>query len=208
MKILIADDHPLFRAGIRHVLHQLSEQVEITEVGDHAQILEQLAAHDFALALLDLNMPGMQGLTTIEILARNYPLLPLVILSASESRADMQRAFDCGALGFIQKSATPAVMLSALKLVLAGGIYLPPALLQSEVAVLRPSSENLADLTPRQSTVLACVLEGRSNKEIAIELGLTESTVKTHITSIYKSLKVTNRMQAMIAVGKLDVSRT
>jgi DNA-binding NarL/FixJ family response regulator len=201
MKILIADDHPLFRAGIRHVLIQLSDDPKVLEAGDHSAAMALLSAHhDIALALLDLAMPGMHGLATLDAMMQKYPALPIVILSASENRDDMQRALDGGALGFIQKSSSPEIILSALRLILAGGVYVPQALVRS--ATPATTTERHADLTPRQSAVLSHVIEGKSNKAIANELGLTEATVKAHVTGIFKALRVTNRMQAALAVGK------
>jgi DNA-binding NarL/FixJ family response regulator len=203
MKILIADDHPLFRAGIRHVLLQLADTVEIEEADDHDAAMVQLAKHDdIALVLLDLLMPGVQGLTSLDVITKKFPALPIVIMSASEDRTEMQRSLDGGALGFIQKSATAAVMLHALRLVLAGGVYVPPALVQGITTnePIAPSKHD--DLTPRQSAVLSRVIEGKSNKAIATELGLTEATVKAHVTAVFKALRVSNRMQAAIAAGK------
>jgi DNA-binding NarL/FixJ family response regulator len=205
MKILVADDHPLFRAGIRHVLLQLDDVVEIAEADDHAAVMAHLSKHsDVGLLLMDLAMPGMQGLAALELLTQRYPALPIVVLSASEERSDMQRSLDRGALGFIPKSSTPAVMLQALRLVLAGGVYVPPALVQG--MMVTSSTSDLAskrdELTPRQSAVLARVIEGKSNKAIASELGLTEATVKAHVTAVFKTLRVANRMQAAIAAGK------
>jgi len=204
MKILVADDHPLFRAGIRHVLQQLDEVVEIVEADDHAQVIAHLERHgDIALLLMDLTMPGMEGLTALTVLTQRYPALPIVILSASEERTDMQCSLDGGALGFIPKSSTPGVMLHALRLVLAGGVYVPPALVQGLPATTHVEPANKHDqLTPRQSAVLARVIEGKSNKAIASELGLTEATVKAHVTAVFKTLRVANRMQAAIAAGK------
>jgi DNA-binding NarL/FixJ family response regulator len=208
MKILIADDHPLFRSGIRHVLLQLSAETEILEAEDNASAMAVLVAHaDIALVLLDLAMPGMHGLKTLDAMTQQYPALPIVILSASESRIDMQRALDGGALGFIQKSATSAIMLSALRLVLAGGIYVPPALVQSIQTPVKASDERREALTPRQTDVLMQVIEGKSNKAIATQLGLTEATVKAHVTGIFKALRVNNRMQAAIAIGKVTQSK-
>ena len=108
MKILVADDHHLFRSGLRHLLAELSESVEIVGVCDHASALQKLSAEpNFSLALIDLYMPDSDGHLALEILATKFPALPLVVLSACDERAEMQRAFDCGALGFVQKSASP-----------------------------------------------------------------------------------------------------
>lgn len=210
MKILIADDHALFREGMRHVLARLGDNVEIIEAGDCAQALAQVAAHpDIGLVLLDLQMPGRDGFAALETLSQQNPVLPIVVLSASENRSDMQRALDHGAMGFVQKSASASVMLSALRLVLAGGVYVPPAMVQShaEVEPVAPSGGEVAGLTPRQLDVLACVIEGKANKVIAAELGLTEATVKAHITAVFKTLRVTNRTQAALAAERLGLKR-
>jgi len=208
MKILIADDHPMFRAGIRHVLMQLGDRVELIEADDHSSVLAQLQENnDVNLLLMDLSMPGMQGLQALRLVTQKYPALPVVILSASEERVDMQRSLDGGALGFIQKSANAEVMLHALRLVLAGGMYVPPALVQGSLAsTMTLPSHKHEELTPRQSTVLTLVIEGKSNKAIATELGLTEATVKAHITAVFKALRVSNRMQAAIAAGKFSAA--
>jgi DNA-binding NarL/FixJ family response regulator len=177
--------------------------VEIAEVDDHAAVMSHLEVHnDIALLLMDLTMPGMEGLAALDTLTRRYPALPIVVLSASEERADMQSSLDSGALGFIPKSSTPAVMLQALRLVLAGGVYVPQALVQGLTAPPPELAPKRDELTPRQSAVLARVVEGKSNKAIASELGLTEATVKAHVTAVFKTLRVANRMQAAIAAGK------
>ncbi len=152
-------------------------------------------------------MPGTGGFAALDTLSQKYPALPIVVLSASESRADMQGALDAGAMGFIQKSATASVMLSALRLVLAGGVYVPPALVQTNGVASVASAGDTAGLTPRQLDVLAYVIEGKANKVIAAELGLTKATVKAHITAVFKTLKVTNRTQAALAAERLGVRR-
>lgn len=197
MKILLADDHVLFREGMRHVLAQLGEDVEIVEAGDCAQTLAAIDAHaDFTLVLLDLDMPGEGGFAALDTLSEQHAALPIVVLSGSEERRDMRRALDGGAMGFIPKSATAPVMLSALQLVLAGGVYVPPALLGGNTGEVAKSA---AELTPRQLEVLDKMTEGKPNKIIAAELGLTEATVKAHVTAVLKTLNVTNRTQAVRA---------
>ena len=207
MKILLADDHALFREGMRHVLRQLTDGVEIIEASDCAQALDAADAHeDIALVLLDLNMPGRNGFAALETLSREHLTLPIVVLSGSENRADMQRALEGGAMGFIPKSATAAVMLSALRLVLAGGVYVPPELVQPGEGEPAPTpAESRPALTPRQIDVLARVVEGKRNKAIGVELGLSEATVKAHITAVFKALRVTNRIQAVRAAERLPL---
>ncbi len=197
MKILLADDHALFREGMRHVLAQLDENVEIVEAGDCAQTLAAIGAQaDFTLVLLDLDMPGEGGFAALDTLSEQHAALPIVVLSGSEERKDMRRALDSGAMGFIPKSATAPVMLSALRLVLAGGVYVPPALLGGNTGEVAKSAP---ELTPRQLEVLDKMTEGKPNKIIAAELGLTEATVKAHVTAVLKTLNVTNRTQAVRA---------
>lgn len=209
MKILLADDHALFREGMRHVLARLDDDVAIIEAGDCAQVLEQANAHaDIGLVLLDLHMPGGDGFAALDALSQKYPALPVVVLSASENRADMQRALDAGAMGFIQKSATAPVMLNALHLVLSGGVYVPPAMVQAGTAAdPQPAIAGSVPLTPRQLDVLRYVIDGKANKVIAAELGLTEATVKAHITAVFRALKVTNRTQAALAAERLGIHR-
>ena len=206
MKILIADDHALFREGMRHVLAQLQREVVVIEAGNYAEVLNQATAHDdIGLVLLDLNMPDKDGFAALDNLSQQYPALPIVVLSASENRADMQRALDRGAMGFIQKSATAPVMLSALRLVLSGGIYVPPALVRGDDATSERTAGGDLGLTPRQLDVLARVIEGEPNKVIAAELGLSEATVKAHVSATFKALGVTNRTQAVRAVERLGI---
>jgi DNA-binding NarL/FixJ family response regulator len=205
VKILIADDHTLFREGMRHVLALLADDVEISEAGNCAQTLQAVEADgDLSLVLLDLNMPGRDGFAALETLAQRYPALPIVVLSGSEDRADMQRALDNGAMGFIPKSATAPVMLGALRLVLAGGVYVPPELVQPGAGD-GPARSVDAGLTPRQVEVLARVIEGKPNKIIAGELGLTEATVKAHVTAVFKALNVSNRTQAARAAERIGI---
>lgn len=196
MKILIADDHPIFRSGLRAVVSQLDDTIKVIEAENHTQAFDSIAAHgDFALVLYDLGMPDTDGLAAMARLIVRYPALPVVVLSASDDRGDMQSALDHGAVGYIEKSTPPAVMLSALRLVLSGGIYVPPTLVRQS-----QSMQAGDQLTQRQSEVLAGVVEGKSNKVIAAELGLSEATVKAHITALFKRLNVANRTQAALAL--------
>jgi DNA-binding NarL/FixJ family response regulator len=210
MRILLVDDHSLFRAGIRYLLLQLVEDgqaLQIDEAGDRASLMACLEKHDeFDLVLLDLHMPDIHGLAALETMRQRYPQLPVVVLSASDDRAEMQRSLELGALGFIPKSSSPAVLLNALRLILAGGMYVPPVMVQGTAIYPSLASNFTArptGLTPRQSAVLSLVLEGNSNKVIAAKLGLSEATVKAHVTAVFRTLGVANRMQAAIVAGKL-----
>lgn len=201
MKVLIADDHTLFREGMRHVLAQLCEQVEVREAATCGQALEMVAGEpDLNLLLMDIEMPDRSGLEGLAVLSRQQPLLPVVILSASQDRAHMKQALDRGAAGFIPKTATAAVMLNALRLVLAGGVYVPPEMLQQVAAAPDVGADDPPvdrRLTPRQIEVLQMIVEGSPNKNIAAKLDLSEATVKAHVSAIMRALNVSNRTQAV-----------
>jgi Response regulator containing a CheY-like receiver domain and an HTH DNA-binding domain len=163
MKILFADDHPLMREGVRHVLIQIEAGVEIVDAYDWPSLFAEAAAHaDVDLALVDLNMPGSPGLAGIVAFRARHPEVPLVVLSASESARDIQAVLDAGALGYIPKASPQAVMLSALQLVIAGGVYVPPLLLDaapglhaSQVADFFGAGANRADDAPDRSAAPA-----------------------------------------------------
>jgi len=209
LKILIVDDHALFREGLRHVLNELGEVIEVLEAADFESASTYVSANpDLDLVLLDLNMPGKDGFSALDTITKTYPAMPVVIVSASNRRSDAQRALDSGAMGYIPKESTSKVMLNALRLILAGGIYVPANMIQAEPDATASSKQNTHGLTPRQIEVLALLVQGCSNKEIAIQMQLAEATVKMHVTAILKTLGVNNRTQAAIAVEKLglDVS--
>jgi len=208
MKILLADDHPLMREGIHLVLTQLEKSVVIIDAHDYPNLFCQAEAHaDIDLALVDLNMPGSAGVQGLSAFRSRFPEVPLVVLSASESPRDIQNVFDAGALGFIPKASSQAMMLSALQKVLAGEVYVPPLLGElnknlhlAEVAALRHSG-----LTARQMEVLRLLLKGNPNKVIARALDLTEGTVKLHVAAIFRALGVNNRTEAVLTVQKLGI---
>lgn len=210
MKILVADDHILFREGLRYVLARLSDdKAEILEARDGAEALDLVGVHpDLDLILLDLAMPGMDGFAGLRALRARVPSVPVVILSGSEEPIDIRWALDGGAMGFIPKSSTSEIMLSALRLVLSGGVYLPPAFLQGprpghgSVGRATPTLQSLS-LTPRQHDVLRLLGQGKSNKEIARTLALAEGTVKLHVSAILKALDAGNRTQAVVAAARL-----
>ncbi|MFD2234966.1 response regulator [Phaeospirillum tilakii] len=214
MKILIADDHELFRDGLRHVLSQFEGPPEIIEASDFPQAIAAAEQDpDIGIVLLDLAMPGMSwsdGLTKLrEVLPSE---VPVIVLSASDDRRHVLQAVNMGAAGFIPKTSSSRVMLSALKLVLSGGVYLPPALLDqgpsgNDGAGLPVAGESaLAALTPRQREVLTLLGQGKSNKEIARVLELAEGTVKLHVTAILKALNVNNRTRAVVAASHLGLN--
>ena len=203
MKILIVDDHALFREGLRHVLLQLDKDGEILEAGQCDEAFKLTEAHpDIDLVLLDLSLPGMDGFAGLATFREQFPDVPVVVMSGSEERHDVQSALDNGALGYIPKSSTSQVMLSALRLVFSGGVYIPSIMLS---ATGTDSAPRLGGLTDRQLAVLKLLAEGKSNKLIGRELDLAEGTVKIHISSIFRTLNVGNRTEAVVAARKLGL---
>ncbi len=206
MKILIGDDHVLFREGLRRLLEQLKDGVSFAEASNFDELLAMAGAGEsYDLVLTDLRMPGWPGFSGIEALRDKQPNAKVVVISASEAHSDVREALENGAAGYIPKSSSVKIMLSALDLIFSGGVYVPATVLregaeaESRVAVppADPQLEQL--LTLRQREVLDRLREGKSNKQIAHELGLSEGTVKIHMTAIFKSLGVRNRTQAAMA---------
>ena len=196
MKFLIIDDHPIVREGIAAVLRQIGEDIEILEAGDGASGLAQLAAHaELDCVLLDLRMTGMAGMPALDEIRERHPAVPLVIVSSSEEPADARRALAAGARGYIPKSAGRNTMLAALRLVLAGEVYVPPLALAGEAQSARGRQDT--SLTERQMDVLRLVCEGLPNREIGQQLDMHEKTVKAHVTAVFKALGVVNREQAI-----------
>ena len=205
MNILLADDHVLFRSGMRYILAEFGADVDIHEVGSGEELLEAARTRSFDLVLMDMMMPGMNQGDVIGMIRSLHPTLPIVIVSMLDSPGVIRGAVASGASGFIPKTSTPSLMTEAIRLVLAGGIYLPPAVLAAEEAVkpeeggmpgLLPSD---ARLTRQQRAVLAELSVGKSNKEIAQSLSISEATVKVHLAAIMRTLKVHNRTQVVLA---------
>jgi DNA-binding NarL/FixJ family response regulator len=212
MKILVVDDHALIREALRGVIGELRSDAVILDASDCSEAMRLAAANaaELELILLDLGLPDGDGFEILAELRARYPAVAVVVLSATKDRESVIRSLDLGALGFIPKSATRAVMMSALQLVFAGGIYVPPEILLREhdahptnsIATKAVSPFDLG-LTDRQVDVLALMMQGKSNKAICRDLGLAEATVKNHVTAVLKALKVTNRTEAVVAVTAL-----
>ena len=209
MKILVVDDHTLIREALRGVLQELKPEAGVIDASSCREALElaQANAAELDLVLLDLGLPDGDGFDTLGELRDLYPAVAIVVLSASKDRDSVTKALDLGALGFIPKSASRAVMVSALQLVFAGGIYVPPEILQRSKApmsapVSASTSPSELGLTERQIDVLALMMQGKSNKAVCRELDLAEATVKNHITAILRALKVSNRTEAVLAVAE------
>jgi two-component system, NarL family, nitrate/nitrite response regulator NarL len=204
MKLLIVDDHPILREGLAAVLRQVEPETVVLQAGSVAEGLDALAAHaDLDAVLLDLAMPGMGGLPAIREFGRRRPELAVVVVSSSEAPQDVRQALASGALGYVPKSATPQTLLAALRFVLAGNVYVPPLVLGEARGPAGNGDAAPPPLfTPRQLDVLKQLAAGHSNKEIAIALGLSDKTVKQHITAIFKALNVVNRTQAANAAQR------
>ncbi len=214
MNLILADDHALFRNGLTLLLKQQCADCTIWEGDGLDAALAQAESHpDADLVLLDLHMPGMNGAQGIRRFIESQPQMPVVILTGAEEPQQIQEVLSAGAAGFIPKSSTPSVMLSAIQLVLSGGTYIPPQLISGVTAsfatagVHDDKSRGNAALTERQIQVLRLIAEGKPNKAICRELNIEEGTVKAHIATIFRVLDVNNRTQAATAArscGLLD----
>ena len=212
MKILIVDDHHLIREGMRPVVRQIAapgEEVEVFEAAAFASGLEIARAHpDLDLVLLDLNLPDVEGFEALSGFQEKFPAVPIIVVSGADDPGLVRQAVDHGALGFIPKSSSSALIVSAIRLVLSGGTYLPREIMSAPQAAPRASAprgiEGLG-LTPRQTDVLRLLLAGKSNKVICRELDMAEGTVKNHLGAIFRALNVTTRVEAIVAAGKLGI---
>lgn len=210
MDVLIIDDHPLFRAGIATLIAGIAEDARLIELASCEEALGWLAANPSpAVVLLDLKLPGMDGMTGLSALRDASPATPLVVLSATEDGSQVRRALAEGAMGYIPKSSEGAVIQHAIRLVLAGGVYLPVNVMDEpvEAPAAAPPAAGAVVLTRRQREVLELLAHGRSNKEIASALELAENTVRVHVAAILKSLDVRNRTEAgyrAVSLGLID----
>ena len=206
-RVIIVDDHPLFRDALKQTLTSAFPGIVIAEAGTLEAVSDTLASdRDFDLVLLDLKMPGVQGFSGLVFLRAQYPAVPIVVVSASEEPHIIRRALDLGASGFIPKSASAETMRRALAVLLDGGIWTP------EIAAVETSPDSEADrlarrlatLTPQQVRVLMMLREGLLNKQIAHQLGVSEATIKAHVSAILQKLDVDSRTQAVIAASRID----
>lgn len=206
MDILIADDHPLFRDALRRAVARALPDAGIVEADSVAALLEMVEAHpDADLLLLDLNMPGAQGFSALVHLRGQFPQVPVVVISAREEASIMRQAIEYGASGFIPKSASLETITQALQEVLDGQVWLPPALATASVPTATDAdlAVRIASLTPQQFRVLCMLGEGLLNKQIAWELGVSEATVKAHMTAIMRKLGASNRTQVLVMTSRL-----
>jgi DNA-binding NarL/FixJ family response regulator len=200
VKLLIVDDHPLFRDGLSALLRQASLDNFVTQAPSTEDALNLADEQIFDAVFMDLVMPGLSGEAAVREFARRHPDLPVIVLSSSESAADVRRVLNAGASGYIPKSATAQTVVSALQLVLSGNIYVPPLLVGTPAhasdARAHDAPRSISQLTERQVDVLRYLKDGLTNKEISAHLGIAEKTVKVHIAAIFKTLNVVNRTQA------------
>jgi two-component system, NarL family, nitrate/nitrite response regulator NarL len=200
VKLLIVDDHPLFRDGLAALLRQASADTIVMQASSTEEALQRVDEEIIDAVFMDLVMPGLCGEAAVREFARRHPDLPVIVLSSSESASDVRRVLNAGAAGYIPKSATAQTVVSALQLVMSGNIYVPPLLVSATARAAdhggHDGPRTLAQLTERQLDVLKFLREGLSNKEISAHLGIAEKTVKVHIAAIFKTLNVVNRTQA------------
>ncbi len=219
MKILVADDHELFLKGLELILTDMNPEVQLVFAKNYNEIFSAIEQDkNFNLILTDLAMPGASWLQAIERIHEILPETPIIILSAVFDKEVVQKTIDIGAAGYIPKTSSNAVILSAVNLVLSGGVYIPAELLKgtssSEFEMLKQievlpadksDKEKVHILSPRQIDVIRLISKGKSNKQIAYELGLTEGTIKLHVTAILKLLNVYNRTGAVVEATRLGL---
>ena len=229
MKVLLIDDHPLILSALQTIIRGLSDNVSVVAT-DSARAAREALAQDsaFDLVLLDLRLGDADGFDVLSEFRAAYPSLPVVVVSASDRTSDVIRAIDLGAMGFVPKRASNDTLFEALSMVMSGGIYVPPMHMGDEMSgserypdappgALRSVRERGADdgfqthapleslgLTPRQTEVLGLLLQGKPNKLIARDLNLSVETVKDHVAAVLRTLNVSSRTQAVLAVGQMS----
>ncbi|MDD5180155.1 MAG: response regulator transcription factor [Gallionellaceae bacterium] len=211
MKILLADDHALFREGMHYVLCKLGEQVDIMDAGSFSDAMD-IAWNNpgLDLALLDLKMPGSDGVASVKLFHARHPGVPIVVVSGTDEHDDIVSVMNSGAMGFISKASSSKDMVLALRMVLDGGTYLPPQMLQYASAENgqgdgRSWRTNKIGLTARQMQVLQHLGQGLQNKDIAKAVELAEGTVKIHVAGIFHALRVNNRIEAVRVARNLGL---
>lgn len=207
MKILIADDHALFRDGLALYLEKLAPDVVIAQAGSYSQMFKLLASDDkIDFVFFDFEMADMSWQEALEILKQNSNKTAFVIISGAEDNRTIKTILASGAKGYIPKRSDAKVLNNALRLILDGGTYVPPNLIENIASnPLNSKNSGTKNLTYRQSQVLDLIAQGKSNKQIAFDMGVSESTVKLHINALLRSLHVSNRTQAVITAQKMGI---
>jgi DNA-binding NarL/FixJ family response regulator len=212
VRVLLIDDHEMFRQGLKFLLSDLNDSLQYLEAGNCDQALALIASETISLILLDLNMPGTKkGLDALQAISEAAPAVPVAVLSGENDPTIIRAAIDAGASGFVPKSSSSEILVAALQLILAGGVYLPNNVLA--VADAQASREGqfatgpglASQLSDRQTAVLLLAIQGQANKVIAYDLGIAEGTVKTHLSAAYRVLGVHNRTEAVYAAAKLGL---
>ena len=212
LKLLVVEDHALVREGLVQVLRQLEADVTVLEAADchmATELLQDTGPVD--LMLLDLGLPGLDGLSYLATLRKRYPGMRVVVLSGFDDPATVNKAMKSGAAGFVPKSFSSGRLLNALRVVISGGVVVPEALGVQKVAVPRAVSQGWVDpekvgLTARQIEVLRLMARGKSNRDIANLLGLSEGTVKIHLSAVFRALGVNSRAQAIVAISRKGIA--
>jgi DNA-binding NarL/FixJ family response regulator len=208
--LVIADDHPLFRGALREAVTGLFGRAEVAEAGTFEEVSELLeGGGDVDLILLDLRMPGVRGFSGLMYLRAQYPSLPIVVVSATDDPAVIRRCIDFGASGFIPKTLGIEALRQAIARVLQGEVWTPPDvdLTRQSDGEITAMIARLSTLTPQQVRVLMMLSGGLLNKQIAYELGVSEATVKAHVSAILQKFGVESRTQAVIAAGKIEAGQ-
>jgi DNA-binding NarL/FixJ family response regulator len=207
---LIADDHPLFRGALREAVNGLFDGVAVAEAGTFEQVVERLeTGGEVDLILLDLQMPGVRGFSGLMYLRAQYPSLPVAIVSANDDPVVIRHCMQFGAAGFLPKTLGVEALRAAIGRVLAGEMWAPPDVELAGAADAETAAliRRLSTLTPQQVRVLMMLSGGLLNKQIAYELGVSEATVKAHVSAILQKLGVDSRTQAVIAAGKIETGQ-
>ena len=206
MKILVVDDHPLILHALTQVLPQLDGELELLGAADRGQTRVVLARHpDCALVLLDLALPGAHGLDLLVELRRDFPRLPVVVLSATHDHATVGAALAAGARGFVAKTADPVELLAAVRAVLAGGRHVTRDVARPRVTAIDGVQLEYLGLTQRQSEVMLLLAQGKPNKLICRDLRLSEGTVKVHVSAILRALNVHSRSQVIVELARRGI---
>lgn len=215
MRVLIADDHPMVRDALAMAVRSLGPEVAVAEADCYAGVCTLASGGAFDLAVVDLNMPGMNGVAGLRGLRSAFPTLALIVASGQDDPATIRAVLAVGVSGFIPKSEPSELVLQAIRLVRAGGVYVPARHLMQRVPgdgmegtgwPAAAPREPGHGMTPRQIDVLRLLMRGQSNKAIARELGLTEGTVKVHLAAILRALRVRNRTEAVVRARDLGIA--
>jgi DNA-binding NarL/FixJ family response regulator len=210
MKLLLVDDHALFREGLRALLLNISPEHSIYEAASVEGAVDECKTTEFRMVLLDLHLAASDGLETLDAFRSGVPNIPVIVLSGDEEPYRIRAAIDRGAVGYVPKSHTSDLMIAALRLVLSGGVYLPPNVLDGAPPIERKADVGddrpFSRLSARQHQVAQLLLQGQPNKIIARRLGLSEGTIKAHVSAIYQIIGARNRVEAVTLAAKSGIA--